>query len=297
MAAIWELYLNVMFKTLGFRVSKIGQPARGTAPDFLIEKGELRFYVEATSIDDSPTTTEEKLWVQLLTDFESICSSNYLLSVYPRTRASQQPKTRDLIQQVRKHLENLSPIGGGGVQHLSSIEVTDGSWVLDIGVYSPGNVSSEGPAVHMSGSGRASLINDDIDLRNKIRAKRKYYKGLDFPLVLAVLENSFVASQDNGHRMNALYGSSAIQWMPDGNHVTIRRPDGLWDLERGEKKISALLLLDRLRLDFEVLGAPVLWINPHNPDGNTIAESLPLDTYKVGKGEVVHDVGSFRGVD
>jgi hypothetical protein len=142
------------------------------------------------------------------------------------------------------------------------------------------------------------MITDLGDLRTKIESKRRHYKGLKHPLILAILENSFIGSDDRWHRFGALFGQEAFQLPPNGDPIPIRINDGTWDGRRREKEISALLLLNRFPLTFPNLNAPELWINPSHPS-SSIRQDLPLsnlrldgDSYKVEHVEM-----NWNGID
>src|SRR5690606_4523989 len=69
-SAKWELYLNSLFRFLGFSVKYEPLSMTGSSrekvssPDFLIEKDGTSLLVEAVTISKAPQETDKKLWME-----------------------------------------------------------------------------------------------------------------------------------------------------------------------------------------------------------------------------------------
>ena len=117
--------------------------------------------------------------------------------------------------------------------------------------------------IALCGSADSGLISDLEDLRTKISKKRKRYGRLDAPFIIAILENSFAASNDHWHRFGALFGNEALRLSPNGATKSIRMENGIWSARKKESYVEGLMLFDRLQITFPELGHPELWINPN----------------------------------
>lgn len=293
LAAVWELCVNAMLIQMGASVERITQPNSGKIPDFLVTARGFSFYVEATMIEDSAGTTEEKHWKRIIQAFEMIDDAEHHITIRPERMSAAAPSINALMAQTRSFLSKLNPNAHQGEDLWEEGMISDDNWTINVLAFPKGNDGRRNRTLAGVGSGRSAQITDDLDLKRKIQRKRKRYKNLDHPLVLAILENSFVASNDNWHRMNALYGAMAMQISQDGTTVDIRLPGGLWDLEHGETNVSALILQDRLWLSLQDLTIPTLWLNPNLSSTGPLREAIPIGRYEVQGDEVQFQPGAF----
>jgi hypothetical protein len=262
-SAVWELYVNSLLKNLGFSVTRLKQAEHGSRPDFLAEHNNQKFYFEASAIHP-PKTVQEKIWNSLQDRLSAIRRNDVVFGIWPEIMSQSTPKFSSLQHKVKNFLDAI--VVSEKIENFSGPEerIEVGEWVFRIQAFRHPNSGSEIKAMIISGSGGAVMISDLEDLRAKLKGKGSKYKNLEYPLVLAVLENSFVASSDHWHRMGALYGREALLLSTDGSGKaeSIRQRDGLWDLENGDSKVSAIILKDRLNLLWPQMGQPATWFNP-----------------------------------
>lgn len=259
--ACWELYLNWLLREHGFAVRKIPQEVDKKTPDFLASKEGFVFIVEATvkAID------EDKLWQELINKLNEIQRSDYCVSIYPLSRDETAPSAKSIGKQIESFLNQLpppSPTKPG--EGLFETEVSSGEWVLHISAIPLGPSANPMPIVAIQQSERVAEVKDSEVLRNKILKKRKRYGTLEYPLIIAILENSFMKSDTHVHRFDAFFGQNIIRFsIGDGSSTMHRGPGGLWAPNGLDQSVSAYLLAHSLPLWLEEIQQPEFWVNPN----------------------------------
>lgn len=298
--AVWELYLNSLFKHLGFKVEREPQAISGTTPDFKISKFDRTYFVEASINSREATSPQEKNWERLVTEVDKVKRDDYFISFQPTRTSAQQPTPRKVISAINQFLDSLNyeEILNKHFLDIPEMTIHEKDWEIRV---SPIPKKIRGYSTRFIGLfGEASngMITDLGDLRAKIESKRRHYKGLKHPLILAILENSFIGSEDRWHRFGALFGQEAFRFNPNGEPIPIRLNDGAWDGRRREKEISALLLLNRFPLTFPDLNAPELWINPSHQI-SSIRQDFPLSNLRLNGDsyEVEYVEMNWNGLD
>ncbi len=294
-SSVWELYVNTLLKRLGFEVTRLKQASSGTNPDFRVAGNGSTFFVEASAIYKE-TSAADKIWTQIRHNLSTIVSTTLGFAIRPEKMSATAPKSSDLRNRIIKFL--------GSVQDPKNITLTNspedsielGEWSFRVNAWPHPQPDIESKAMLLTGMGEAGLVTDQQDLKAKLKTKSGHYKNLEHPLLLAILENSFVAGTDNWHRMGALFGSEAIRIPKDGigEAESFRQADGFWDLNKGNRKVSAILLTGRLEVQWDQLPLPSVWINPI---GEREITSSPLDrlrSYKVNGFEVEETSGDFE---
>jgi len=275
--ALWELYLNSLFKRLGFHVERDPLKAQGKTPDFLISRYGKRFYVEATSVSRGPSSPTQKHWNNLVYKVDAIERDDYSITFHPSQTSNKSPRPTQVIKQINAFLDSLDyeEICRSSTWNRPEFLVNDNGWEIRV---SPIPKAPKGESlffIAICGSADSGLISDLEDLRSKISKKRKRYGQLNAPFIIAILENSFAGSNDRWHRFGALFGNEALQISSNGETKSIRIENGIWSARKKESYVEGLLLVDRLQTTFSNLGLPELWINP-NIESTVIYVEFPF---------------------
>lgn len=278
-AACWELYVNSLLRSLNFQTKKLNHREGMKTPDFLVTKDSKSFYVEAAVRNPD----EDLLWESLVVDLKQVKRSDYTVFLSLEFRGAKPPSSKKIADQIQKRLDQLvetaDPHAFSAAQEF---EVSSDGWAFKAAPLAlMGTAEMEMVAAHSSGS--LMPINDDIALRAKIEEKRKKYKDLDLPLVLAILENSFSVSDAYVHRFDALFGSSILQIFSDGRTKLGRDDNGLWTRMPRKKDCAALLLSHSSPLTRPKSEAPELWINPQLETDGINLFSVPVIYGKTGE--------------
>jgi hypothetical protein len=275
--AVWELYLNSLFRHLGFKVEREPQAILGTTPDFKISKFDRTYYVEASISSREASSTQEKHWEKLVTEVDKVRRDDFFISFQPSRTSTEHPRSKKIISDINLFLDSLNYEEVLNDHFLSIPEVTihERNWEIRVTAMPKKPRGFSTHFIGLYGDASNGMITDLGDLRKKIEEKRRHYKGLKHPLILAILENSFAGSDDNWHRFGALFGQEAFRLPPNGDPIPYRQSGGTWDGRKREKEISALLLLNRFPLTFPKLNPPELWISPRYL-GRPIHQDFPL---------------------
>jgi hypothetical protein len=298
--AVWELYLNSLFNHLGFKVEREPQAISGTTPDFKISKFDRTYYVEASINSSEATSPQEKHWERLVTGVDQVKRDDYFISFQPTRTSTQQPSPRKIISAINQFLDSLNyeEILNKHFLDIPEFTIHEKGWEIRVSPIPKKIRGISNRFIGLFGDASNGMITDLGDLRTKIESKRRHYKGLKHPLILAILENSFIGNDDRWHRFGALFGQEAFHFPPNEEPIPIRIKDGTWDGRRREKEISALLLLNRFPLTFPDLNAPEIWINPSH-QSSRIRQDFPLSNlYLNGDSyEVEHVEMNWNGLD
>jgi hypothetical protein len=282
-AAIWELFLNSLFRYLGFNVTRLKNKDEASTPDYLIRKWRRSFILEATSISDSPKRPAENHWKMLISYLEATVREDFYISVIPGRVSDSPPKMKKIRSEIIKYLDELiyDEVKDFSILQLPSKSVCVDEWELQVRAIPKKDKVDDGIFVAISGNGGSGQITTLLDLRNKIEDKRLKYRNLEHPLIIAVLENSLFPNSDDWHRIGALFGQEALQIGENNQAKAFRQQDGIWDLENGENRVSALLLQGRLNIFLETLDSPELWLNPKiSQDFKFLLENFTSTTVK-----------------
>lgn len=289
--AVWELFLNSFFRHLGYCVSRDPLANTGKTPDFKVRKYLTSFYLEATISSDDPKSPAEKHWISLVSEIEKIERDDFYISLQPVRSSSITPKSRKFVDAINAILDMLDydSLTGAVASEISEENISVGDWEIRIRPLRRDVRTKDGIFIAIRGNVNSPMITDLQDLRSKIEGKRKRYGKLDAPYVIAILENSFFASDDRWHRFGALFGQEAVQISTDGSSKSVRMTDGIWDIDKGKTSVEGLLLLSRLVVTLPHLELPELWINPLIPKSK-LHQKIPLtnlmrqgDNYEVNK--------------
>lgn len=280
--AVWELYLNSLFKFLGFHVERDPLRKHGKTPDFRITRYGKRYYVEATSVSRGPSSPTQKHWQNLVNKVDAIQRDDYSITFHPSRTSDRAPRAKQIIKQIATFLDSLDydQLCRDGILNRPEILVRDNDWEIRVSPIVKKPMGESVFFIALCGSADSGLISDLEDLRNKISKKRKRYGRLDAPFIIAILENSFAASNDRWHRFGALFGNEALRLSPSGDTKSIRIENGIWSARKKESYVEGLMLFDRLQTTFSELGRPELWMNP-NIESSKLQEEFPFPYLKL----------------
>jgi hypothetical protein len=272
--AVWELYLNSLFRHLGFHVVRDPLKAQGKTPDFLISRYGKRYYVEATSVSRGPSSPTQKHWNNLVNKVDALERDDYAITFHPSQTSSKSPRPTQVIKQINAFLDSLDyeEVCRSSIWNRPEFLVNDNGWEIRVSPIPKAPLGESRFFIAICGSADSGLISDLEDLRSKISKKRKRYGQLNAPFIIAILENSFAGAHDRWHRFGALFGNEALQLSSDGETKSIRIENGIWSARKKESYVEGLLLADRLQITFAHLGSPELWINPNIEPRNLQAE-------------------------
>lgn len=220
-AAFWELYLHEAYRRSGFTIGihpKI--EGRSSRPDFLLMRGDQRFYLEAVTVGrDSADIAEgarldqvHRVLAEMLVHDFSIELSTY--GIGPRPLA-----TKKLRNALRAWLATLDPdvvtaaalaSPAGGFDRLPEYVWEDDAWSLVFHAIPRGEWARDvaRPALGVMGPGEATIVDNATGIRRVLNSKRGKYGRLDAPLVVAVQSNTEYPTHDYEVE-HAVYGISS----------------------------------------------------------------------------------------
>jgi hypothetical protein len=293
--AFWELYLHELFLRLGYAVQhEPNLPREGTSaltPDFLLEHGAERLYVEALVVTDSDSDDSEERRRNDLVDAinRRVSSKGLLISFDIRRAGPANPPIAKIAQSLEAWLDALDPDLISAIQHelrvfdWPSWEWNRDGWQLDVVAMPRPPEDRERPskrviALGPSGGKISDEYADARIIRDRLVTKAKKYQDLDVPYMIALLvRRSFC---DEADVRGALFG-------PAGADPELLREgwlearlggdrDGFWATRNGpqQRHVSAMLCARNLQPAMLTEVAPVLWYCPWAAHPLTV--SLPF---------------------
>ncbi len=268
--AVAEIYANALFQYLGWTVKRSDSSAKSNKfPDFKISKGGQSFYLEVTHIESETNNPEIKNWESILQVINEIENDDFFIYLNCDQWNNQTPSLNQIkiyaINYLKKFQYELVPDEITFPNPFSEKFEISG-WSFEIGLLKKKNRGKSQVLVALSQKPQNIYITDKEDLKTKIERKRKRYGNLNFPYILMIVEDTFMGRSDSFHREGALYGSLAVRIKPNGSSETVRLDDGVWNREKPDEYLSAVLLLSRLDPEQPHFDSPQLWVNPFNYD-------------------------------
>ena len=279
--AFWELYLHESLRRDGYEVTI--HPALMTGsrrPDFLVMKGDAKFYLEAKTVIGRSTSSGGSARRQHLYDeIDKLDDPNFFVAVDIRSDGACNPRGRHIRKALREWLDELDP-DAATAQSLfdddrnACVWASDG-WEIEfrpipVKLEARGKPNKTLIGVYPSSVG---LVTDDQKLRDSLAAKGSAYGDLAHPLVVAVNIHTF--SCENFDVMNALYGRSQVTFdpaNPRASAVETRAPDGYWAAGSWRHQhVAALLVARGVTPELLTREQPTLW---HHPDARQSVPAL-----------------------
>lgn len=274
--AFWELYLHEAFRRSGYDVTIHPAVCAGPRqPDFLVRNGDVKFYLEATTVFEQLATPgiaarQNRLYDEInKLDYPDY--PDFFVSVEIRSHGARDPRGRQLRKGLREWLDGLNPdakISPSGLTDDRNVWVwSSEGWEIEFRPC-PVTPDARGRADKRligAHSGGAALVTDCAKLRRAIAGKGSAYGDLAHPLVVAV--NLCTHSSDNFDVLNALYDRLQVSFdtaCPDAPGTSVRAPDGYWAAKPWQHQhVSAVLVARSVVPELLTQDAPTLW---HHPD-------------------------------
>lgn len=249
-AAWWELYLHALLTSLGFTLTVHPVvPDTDGHPDFLAERGDTSFYVEAVTVSSGIVAPNRRgaLEAAVLDVLDTVDASQFMVGVNFERVGRSTPKTAAIKQPVEAWIATLDPdeilaLEGGFSPEREHFEF-DG-WEISLRPIARTPEYRGCPDNRLVGLGPVTTgyTNDVPRLRSAITRKKKQFGTPNKALVVAALATGPV---DPTAIESALFGSEAVQLnLETGQTRIVRQPDGVWVGKRGPsaKRVSAVLM-------------------------------------------------------
>jgi hypothetical protein len=273
-AAFWELYLHELHARLGFAIEAHPESETDARPDFVLERGGTRFYLEA--VMPSPAIGSTGLSPNAQTVIEQVQrarSDDFMLSLKFVVGGPDTPRTRSTVARIERWLEALhwDDWAQGGIQanDYPEAQLRVGDWTIGVQARprSPelrGNRDFPTVVSFPPSSGFPDAMADA--LVPTLAEKAAKYGDPDAPYVIAVYVMSAMSSSGTAGR--ALFGSEVP--LEVGRHPTgfagsrIERR-GLWTPNASSRgRVSALLAAPSFDFNYSAVARvlPRCWRNP-----------------------------------
>ena len=284
--AVWELFLNAMFRHLGFSVTRDPLGIQGKTPDFFVQGNGIEFYVEATCVPSGAQSTQEKNWLDLVSKVETLERDDFFISLLPVQMADESARSSYFNAQIMNFLDGLNYEDSveWTIDETPTKSISFANWEIEVRAFRRSTREQPTGIIGMRGVGSNGAIPDLENLKGKIHQKRKRYGQLMHPYLIAILENSFFAGGDEWHRFGALFGQMTVVLHDNGSSEMVRRPDGIWNEITGEKNLEGLLLCSKMQLWDVELELPELWTNPNLPESD-VRDKLMLSRFMLVGGK------------
>jgi hypothetical protein len=296
----WELYLHEVHWRLGFEITREPEvPGRRTRPDFLIERADGAFYLEATVIGQPASVVARRRREEhVIEQINHAYHPDFGLRLQGLSVGPEQPSRRAVVAAVERWLGTLDweaertklESGGASIgdrrRDIEHIEVRGTHilalpWPRAAGVRGDRNF----PTV-VAHSGQGGVLNEPPAILDDLKDKAGKFGRLDRPYVIATLSRrDFVTDLDVEQ---ALFGPEVVRIpvRPDGplgDPRLDRQPRGFWqhDDRKQATRVSAVLSATNLN-PWAVDEVPRLWRNPWA--ARPLVATLPWTTIEADLG-------------
>lgn len=290
-SAQFELLLHELLLKLGYKI-EIHPEIAGTnkRPDFLVERGELKFYLEAVLATDVSDEERANLIIRdkIYDAIDKAESSNFWLNLQSfRLVQGRQPVARHIKSFLNRELSQLDP-------DKLSVELEDkgGFSALPLLCFEDENITIVFQPIPKSPAKRGDKTVRNIGffpmeggisstkdaIRRSVLAKATRYGNLDLPFVVAVNSTSYWGT-DIEDAQEALLGSEGVQVLSPYETRRVRQPDGAFCGPGGPQntRVSAVLVG---YMSTSTLASSHLELHHHPWAALQLpAEALPLSQY------------------
>lgn len=238
-AAFWELYLHEAYRRSGYEI-EIHPPLSGSArrPDFLLSRGDERFYLEAVSVGRDPRElAADARLAQVHRVLAEMLIRDFYLGVEVYEIGERPLRTGPLRGRIRRWLDGVDheearrALASDSYVPLPAMAWNDGGWALVVEALPAMRGGEPHPALGMTGSGEAVAVDNVTGIRRVLDQKRRRYGAMDAPLIIAVMASTEFPTNDE-HSERALYGLSSARPPQAGGVDDRLYSEGLW-VERG----------------------------------------------------------------
>lgn len=254
-AAYWELYLHELFVRLEFDIECDFKLPNGKDVDFFLHRDDDGVFVEATvaarSVDEQAADKRrDRVYVEL----DKVSTPGFMLGVEIESAGSADMKNLATLRlkleqwllslDADEVIDRWERLGEGPSYTWTG---TDG-WLLTFDAF-PSKPELRGIPVGrplgMFSDETGCLIDDERPLLRALQGKRpSRYGTVDVPYVVAINEVPFALGDSEYHRMNTLFGHSALAYGGGLPTRWIREPNGFWRGRSGpqNRRLAAVLL-------------------------------------------------------
>ena len=260
-ATFFELYLHEAYRRSGAAITIHPPTVSGKHPDFLIESDLGRFYLEATSVGETP---ERRAETARLEDVERVLAlvpadRFTLMHEWHRIGPRPMPSAR-LSRMLIRWLESLpveSSASTRGLRDLPVIEFRQDGWHLRFTALSRRLNATPGSLVGVRGPASARVVVGGRAVLRVLDGKANKYNPLDAPLVIAVLNNAEDYARE-WQLQQALYGLAAIP--PAAAQSGDLHSDGHWMTRAGWRRSHAPQVITVTHLKPWTITRTVSWL-------------------------------------
>jgi hypothetical protein len=291
-AAFWELYLHELFARLGFEIEVHPESERGKRPDFAMNRGDDRLYLEA--VMPTPPTGERNQGPDLATVIEFIDEAYHpawRLSLRHVIAGKQTPRkvaVRDVVVGWLDTFDADQWLQRNGRPE-TKLRVDD--WQITLAAFplAPGDRLRAHKRMIWIGPGGAGYPEAlGVPIKKTLSAKANKYGDLEAPLIIAMWVMNMMADEDTAPL--ALFGSPLGELgpgvEPTGLDSTVQRTEGLWTpYAKNRGRASAVLAATSFTFGFPAVARtlPHLWTNPHAD--HSLTTDFPFGASRVSEDE------------
>lgn len=272
-SAFLELYLHESLVRAGYTVT-IHPEVTGTSrrPDFLAERDDLRFFVEAIAPGSTPA---EKAAAQrravLFDTVNRLGDPNFMLWLDELEEGVSPPASARLRRDLRRWLARLDPDAPWEADAAPTRRWEHDGWAATFRAVPKKpevrGTRSNDRAIGVYGHTGVDFVNDAPAIKKALATKHHEYGDLGAPFVIAV--GTYIHDRDRWHSGNAMFGPVAVQIgeAPDGSTVTreVRQPDGYFGTppKWANRHVSGVLLVNQLMPYYVQRAETTLWRHPN----------------------------------
>jgi hypothetical protein len=275
--ALWELYVHESLRVEGFTLTPHPEmPGTARRPDFLAQRGDVSFYVEATvssTSDDGAGSTRRV--ARMNEALNKILSPDFFLWVRMYEEGGSDPPVRSLRRDLEAWLATLDPdvvaeqmasAIGLAADAMPQYQWQQAGWRIGFRAF-PVKAEHRGRSDHrpvgLTGPGRASYVDAITPVRRTLEDKASCYGDTDRPYLIAVLCEAEIITDDFDIE-GALFGHEAVSFDPNTLEThSFRQQDGFWTGKGGARERVSGVLTARSILPWTVADIePLMWHNP-----------------------------------
>ena len=301
-SAFFELFLHEFFYKLGFKITFHPTiEGMNTHPDFLLEKNNFKFYLEATLCKEYSEEKEKEIKRKeaFCNEINKLVSSDFFISPESINIPDEnQPSSKDLKRFIEKKLNELDK--EQLEKEFKNLDLSKYMEKYRINYKKNGVELSMIPIPKESKSNINELLATDtfvaedsrfeVSFRNTLKKKGKRYGDMKLPFVIAVdILESGVSKEDI---IDALFGETQYVVGRSTNKIEIsRKKDGFFLNKQGPQNtmVSGVLTVPLFHTDLEdkrLISKKIKFF--HNPWAKNpfLKDYLPMCEYFVERGEI-----------